>query len=847
MKHLQTDPNNKKTKLLVWSLLFLSVPVLGFAVYWATAFALRDLVLFGSALIVSVFLNQYQLRFPKTTVVLPVAGFFAFWAIFWLGPAGGILLGSAGAVVGYLFRRTETRGGLLAVASDIIATGASAFVFVTVFGQRSISGITTNGLDTATAEVILAGTMLMAGTHLVVGASLRSVYNKLEGDLTLMQTLDRELLYPAVGSLAVALAVILVSILFAHFGVEFGFVVAPVVILASIAYRIHVKRLEQKTREISDASRIHLATVEALATAIDARDQVGMGHVRRTQIYAVGLGQVMGLTDDQINALRTGALLHDIGKLAVPDHILNKPGPLTAAEMEKTKIHSSIGSSILEKVGFDYPVAPTVKYHHECWDGTGYPDGLVRDQIPLTARILSLADAFDALRGARPYRGPHKRDKAIRIIQDETGTRFDPTIVRLFLKNLNLFEAEIQREGLSYASDNLDLSEEPSRSQDYVEQIKSANREVFTLYELAREFGSSVDVDETLSMFTKKVSEFVPFKTCTVYLLDAEKKYATAIRVDGANSDTLATRRIKVGQGATGYVLKTGERAINVDPDLDFSISHVELSQQYSTMACVPLIDDETIVGAISIYSSELVKYGEEHIRLLETISRIAAEAIGRSLQHDEAKVHAMTDPMTGLPNARSLQIQFDKEIARASRGGTCFQVLMLDLDGFKAVNDSFGHKIGDRLLAEISQVILGQLRDYDFLARYGGDEFVALIPDTGAADVMDLCIRIERAVAEFSLKVDEHKSASVGVSLGAAGFPGDGESFDQMIVTADRAMYATKTRRKKIGLRPVQPAAAPQRQIYDDYAVEFDERPTGDGFIVELDESHVIASAAVN
>ncbi|MGH9949531.1 MAG: HD-GYP domain-containing protein, partial [Pyrinomonadaceae bacterium] len=189
-----------------------------------------------------------------------------------------------------------------------------------------------------------------------------------------------------------------------HFGIDFIYVLAAASIAGIAAHSIHRRMLEQQTRLISEASRMHLATVEALATAIDARDQVGLGHVRRTQIYAVGLGTVMGLDESQIDALRTGALLHDIGKLAVPDHILNKPGPLTAAEMEKTKIHSSVGASILDKVGFSYPVVPTVKSHHEFWDGNGYPEGLKGESIPLTARILSIADAYDALREARPYR-----------------------------------------------------------------------------------------------------------------------------------------------------------------------------------------------------------------------------------------------------------------------------------------------------------------------------------------------------------------------------------------------------------------------------------------------------------
>lgn len=634
-------------------------------------------------------------------------------------------------------------------------------------------------------------------------------------------------------------AVGLTCFLFAYFGKEFGFVLVPMVVLGFIAYRMHVKRLAQKTRQISEASRVHLATVEALATAIDARDQIGIGHVRRTQIFAVGIGHLMGLGESDIEALRTGALLHDIGKLAVPDHILNKPGPLTPAELEKAKIHSRIGASILENVGFEYPVIPTIKYHHEAWDGTGYPEGLRADEIPLTARILAVADAFDTLRSARPYRAARPREQARQIIQHEAGQKFDPTVVNTLIRNLAALEAEIDAEGLAY--NVADETEAFTVTHGYVEQIKLANREVFGLYELAREFSSSKDLSEALELFATKIGEFVPFDTCALYLLDETKRFATAAHVEGANADKLSSRRIKTGQGATGFALKSSETVQNVDPDLDFSYSQPELTQQYSTMASVPLITDEGLIGAVTIYARELRAYGEEHIRLLETVARVGADGIGKTLKHDEARTHALTDPMTGLPNARCLQIQFDKEVARASRGGTSFQLLMLDLDGFKAVNDSFGHKVGDEMLKQIGKVIRAQLRDYDFLARYGGDEFVALIPETSPKDVVDLCDRIEKAVAAFSLDTGEDRSAKVGVSLGASGYPKSGDTFDQMIIAADKAMYVRKTSRKRFeSIQRSKPLSIDSEPVVDDIL--------NDRFIVELDESHVInISPAIN
>ena len=659
----------------------------------------------------------------------------------------------------------------------------------------------------------------------------------------------------ASNALCATLGLVAAGTAFYFFGPAIALVFAPMAVAAFWAYRTHVSRLEQKTAQILKASRVHLETVEALATAIDARDQIGAGHVRRTQIYAVRLGEKAGLSEEQVNALRTGALLHDIGKLAVPDHILSKSGLLTPAEIEKTKIHSSVGAAILEKIDFPSPVVPTIKHHHENWDGTGYPQGLSGESIPLTARILAIADAYDSLLCDRPYRKAKSRDDARRHLIAESGKQFDPKIAQLFLKHLTGFETEIDALGLSYENNaNTQEKRDGAAESGFVEQIKLANREAFTLYELAREFGSSVRIHETLSLFTGKIREFVPFSTCAVFLLDENARFADVIHAEGDHTGMFMSKRIRVGEGATGYVLKKGEIVKNVNPDLDFSLSQLDLVQEYSTMASLPLVHDGELIGAVSIYSRELSSYEDEHIRILETISRIAADAIGKSKQHDQAQAHAMTDPMTGLPNARSLKLEFEREVARADRSDSGFQVLMLDLDGFKAVNDSFGHKVGDKMLDEVGQVILGQLREYDFLARYGGDEFVAIVPNAARADVIDLCNRVEKAVSEFKLTLEFETTASVGVSLGAAEYPGSGDTFDQMIAAADKAMYERKTRRKqKRSIEESKNTAQLSEFITNHIKViggsdrSFQDLPSSEGFIVELDESHVISSNAIN
>jgi diguanylate cyclase (GGDEF)-like protein len=446
------------------------------------------------------------------------------------------------------------------------------------------------------------------------------------------------------------------------------------------------------------------------------------------------------------------------------------------------------------------------------------------------------------------------REKAREQMRECAGNKFDPKLVSVFLKNLAAFDAELEEQSLEYDPTESNFASTLERSAgNYVEQIKLANKEVVTLFELAREFGACESLEEMLSLFTIKIRELVPFDTCAVYLLDDSKQYANAAHVEGDNCELLLSKRIKAGEGATGFALKKLEPVKNVNPDLDFSVSHLELIQQYSTMAAVPLMAEDALLGAVSVYANDLACYEEEHIRLLVAISTIAADAISKSRQHAEAKAHALTDPMTGLPNARSLQLQFNKEVGRTARSGMSFQVLVLDLDGFKAVNDTFGHKVGDEMLRGVSRVLQEQLRDYDFLARYGGDEFVALIPEADQKIVAEVCFRIEKAVAGFRLTIDEDRYASVGVSVGAASYPAHGQTFDQMVVAADKAMYVRKTKRKQSQTLAKQTATAPLSELlaqaseYDLSTLEFNEKPTGEGLIVELDESAVLASAAVN
>ena len=305
-------------------------------------------------------------------------------------------------------------------------------------------------------------------------------------------------------------------------------VLGPISLFATyLIYRSVRLRLRSKTNEVEALSALHLATAEALATAIDAKDQTTHCHVRRVQIYASGMGEVLGLSGSEIAALKAGALLHDVGKLAVPPHILNKPGPLTPAEFEKMKIHTVVGAEILSRVNFPYSVIPIVRHHHEQWDGRGYPDKLRGEQIPITARIISVVDCFDSVSEDRPFRRSMTLDEATALLLRGSGNHFDPVVVEKFIKHLPLFEAEIARLGLqhqpaNYSPEPIQLSEvdliQTRERGSFIayDQIKKAHREVYALYEIARTFGTSLNIEHTLEILVDKVGHVVPFDTCIV-------------------------------------------------------------------------------------------------------------------------------------------------------------------------------------------------------------------------------------------------------------------------------------------------------------------------------------------
>jgi putative nucleotidyltransferase with HDIG domain len=220
----------------------------------------------------------------------------------------------------------------------------------------------------------------------------------------------------------------IVHLISIQFGWMTSLLIIPTVYTMHRAYRAQIASMLARQRHLEEIKAVHLRTIEALGLAIEAKDQGTHDHLLRVRVYVGEIGRLMGQNEMQLQALLTASFLHDIGKLAVPEHIINKPGRLTPEEFDKMKIHPVVGADILERIRFPYPVTPIVRSHHESWDGSGYPDGLKGEEIPVGARILKVVDCFDALSSNRPYRRALPMDEALAYIKHKAGIEFDPEV-----------------------------------------------------------------------------------------------------------------------------------------------------------------------------------------------------------------------------------------------------------------------------------------------------------------------------------------------------------------------------------------------------------------------------------
>ena len=589
-------------------------------------------------------------------------------------------------------------------------------------------------------------------------------------------------------------------------GWQVALLVFPIVYWIYRSYQTYLSRLDAQKKHAEQIAALHLRTIEALSLAIEAKDHTTHDHLRRVQVYAVEIAKDLGLDESMLNAIRAASMLHDIGKLAVPENILSKPGRLTPEEFEKMKIHPIVGSEILDRVEFPYPVVPMVRSHHEKWDGTGYPDGLKREAIPIGARILSAVDCFDALASERPYRRALTPEEAMSTLSAEKGRSFDPRVVEVMERRYAELEVivstmETERRRLDIAP-RMDRPVAPSsgfaempneaevRATSFLTSIISARQEAQLLFELAQTLGNSLSLKETLSVVAVRLKEMIPHDSIVFFV--CQDGMLIPEYVHGVDYDLFTSIRIPLGQGLSGWVARNEKSITNGNPAAE--TLHLGASSRITALQsalCIPLRGRDGVAGVLTLYHRERNCFTKDHLRLLLAASSKLGLSVENALQYEQAQSTASTDYLTGLPNARSICLHLEKELTRIRRSRRPLAVLLCDLNGFKKVNDKFGHLTGNKLLQEVAAKFKASCREYDQVGRLGGDEFVFVLPEVTKELVAEMEKRLARAVREASRTICGE--TIVSVSVGSALFPADGISGEELLSEADRSMYEIK------------------------------------------------------
>jgi putative nucleotidyltransferase with HDIG domain len=394
-------------------------------------------------------------------------------------------------------------------------------------------------------------------------------------------------------------------------------VIVPLMAMLYLTYRNSAGRVDEMQGRLDAIEKVHMSTIAAFAMAIDAKDQVTHGHIRRVQQYTMEVARSLGVTDDkQLKALEAAALLHDTGKLAVPEYILNKPGPLTPAEFEKMKDHAAVGANILKSIDFPYPVAPIVRHHHESWDGRGYPDGLKGQEIPLGARILSVVDCYDALTSDRPYRPRMTRQQAEQILIDRRGVMYDPWVIDGFIRILDRLERIDEAEG-RYAQHPFGIAGVASPA---LEVISAATAEEREFAELRRELPKAPTFALAAEVFFRHVRRVIPAAAVVMYSQTSDGELSS-IYCSGSGAATIESTKIPIGERISGWAFAHRQMVFNSDASLDLGPVARTLPVPLRSAMVAPVLDGDKTVGVVALYGSE--DFHKDHRRMLESATHL--------------------------------------------------------------------------------------------------------------------------------------------------------------------------------------------------------------------------------
>jgi len=578
-----------------------------------------EFLLFAALTLVS---GRFTLKIPSVEAHFSPSEMFVFASVLLFGPeAGAITLAADSVLIAWQRKltRVQTIFNFGNLALSVWLSGQLFFLFA---GGKPLFP---NG--TASSGLILP-LIAFAGSYFAINSGLTATAIALAKKRHPRAVWVEHFLWLGPGYAAGACVALLlvVALQMVHFSALT--LIPPLLLIFYLTMRSSFGRVEDAKGHVIALNRLYLSTVETLATAIDAKDEVTHGHIRRVQIAALALAREMGITDDNtLQAIEAAALLHDTGKIAVPEHILNKPGKLTPAEFEKMKLHAPIGAEILSAIDFPYPVVPIVRHHHENWDGTGYPDRIAGESIPIGARILSVVDCFDALTSDRPYRRRMSDADALAILMERRGTMYDPAIVDTFLRVY---------ERIMPAADSMpsvartfgDAKSPKLEPVDASAGIEAATSEVLAVASLARAVSGEATIGDVGALTWMMLRQVVPCSSMAIFVYDEKHDAVTVQYADGAHAAALRGARVTLGTGIAGWSAAHRRFVLNGDPGIDLGSGVGTLAPPLRSSLTVPLVHESNVLAVISLYAATPEAFSDDHARLLTLLAPSLAMSI---------------------------------------------------------------------------------------------------------------------------------------------------------------------------------------------------------------------------
>lgn len=740
------------------------------------------------------FSSTFAIKIPNITATVSVSETFVFICALIFGPAPATLIIAIDGLVISTWRRYSRPAQILFNATQ---PALSMFIAASFFFW--MAGIEPG--EPVRLQQHLAALVTFTSLYFLLNSGLSAVIVSIQTGTSLWAIWTQHFGWVLLNYFAAAsVAALLVHNTDPRAGFNFVTlgIVAPLLVVSYLTFKTSLKRIEEANKHLEDVNQLHLRTIETLAMAVDAKDQITHNHIRRVQTAARRLAHEVGIKDDtQLKAIDAAALLHDMGKLAIPEHILNKPGKLSPAEFEKMKKHASIGADILSFIEFPYPVVPIVRHHHERWDGKGYPNGISGSDIPIGARILAVVDCFDALTSDRPYRRALTDEQAMAMLRADRGKAYDPLIVDAFgriYKDIAPQEADLEQHRRRMAEIAAVVLDDDSVAPSTASAAPAAGvaapvppslagsadteAQVLPILESLHAFSAQTMLGEAADDLGAQLCKLTPASLCAVYTHDVHTGDLVLTHAFGAAGSGLRGVRMAIGERLSGWVAANRQSICNSDAALDLAMIEPPLPVLFQSCLSTPLVASDSLVGVLSLYAQGSQAFVDADRRLVERTAGPLAHLVKGALELETVQQATEAGALAQLPLV-------DLRSSRAPHEDPCacpVAAVALQIWGIEAA-DALG--MPELLLARAAAVLRRDLRVADLLYRDGPTGLVAVLPHVTGEAADTIARRARTSLLTALSGMGSEVATHVTVTTGVAWAPDDGLLLDDVMDAA--------------------------------------------------------------